>query len=451
LEKVLVANRGEIALRIIRACDELGLRTVAVYSTADEDALHVKQAGESEWIGPPRALDSYLSIEAVVDAARRSGADAVHPGYGFLAENAAFAHACRDAGLTFVGPSAEAIETMGDKARARELARSADVPTIPGSHGALTVEEAFELADAVGYPVLIKAAAGGGGRGIRTAAGPDELQSVFQQAAVEAAAAFGDGSLYVEKLLAPARHVEVQLLGDPHGDVVHVFERECSLQRRRQKLVEESPSPALDDATRAEMAAAAVRIAHAVGYESAGTVEFLLDESRAFYFIEMNTRIQVEHPVTEMVTGIDLVQEQLRIADRRPLSFAQEDIAMRGAAIEVRVNAEDPAQGFMPSPGEITAFVPPEGENVRVDTAAYAGYRVPPFYDSLIAKVIVRGDDRDDALARAEEALRSFRVEGIATTIPFALELLADPAVRAGDYDIALVEQRLAESGRIRT
>jgi acetyl-CoA carboxylase biotin carboxylase subunit len=449
LDKVLVANRGEIALRVMRACRELGLKTVAVYSSADEHALHVRQADESVCIGPPRAVDSYLNVDAVVAAALRSGADAVHPGYGFLAENAGFAHACSKAGLVFVGPSPETIDVMGDKARARELAAGAGAPTIPGSAGALTVEEAFERADAIGYPVLIKAAAGGGGRGIRIAADAAELATVFRQAALEAAAAFGDGSLYVEKFLHPARHVEVQVLGDGRGELVHVFERECSLQRRRQKLIEESPSPALDGETRAAMAAAALRIARAVDYQSAGTVEFLVDGDGAFYFIEMNTRIQVEHPVTEMVARVDLVREQLRIARGDGLSFRQEDVAVRGAAIEVRINAEDPAQAFMPSPGEITAFEPPGGEGVRVDTAAYAGYRVPPFYDSLIAKLIVWGEDRAGALERTAAALRSFRVEGIATTIPFALELLADPQVRAGEYDVALVERRLAESVRI--
>ena len=449
MEKVLIANRGEIALRVMRACRTLGLETVAVYSTADEDALHVRHADEAVCIGPPRAADSYLNVAAIVRAARDSGADAVHPGYGFLAENAGFAHACRDAGLTFVGPSPEAIEAMGDKARARELAAAAGAPTIPGTAGASTVEEAFEAADEIGYPVLIKAAAGGGGRGIRIAADAAELVPVFQQAALEAAAAFGDGSLYVEKFLDPARHVEVQVLGDGRGELVHVFERECSLQRRRQKLVEESPSPALDGERRAAMAEAALRIARAVDYESAGTVEFLVDADGGFYFIEMNTRIQVEHPVTELVARVDLVQEQLRIARGEGLSFRQEDVAVRGAAIEVRINAEDPARAFMPSPGEITAFEPPAGEGIRVDTAAYAGYRVPPFYDSLIAKLIVWGEDRAEALGRTADALRSFRVDGIATTIPFALELLADDAVRAGAYDVALVERRLAESGRI--
>jgi acetyl-CoA carboxylase biotin carboxylase subunit len=449
LEKVLVANRGEIALRVIRACSELGLRTVAVYSTADEDALHVRQADEAVCIGPPRAVDSYLNVEAIVRAARDSDADAVHPGYGFLAENAGFALACRDAGLTFVGPSPDAIEVMGNKARARELAASAGVPTIPGSAGASTVEEAFECADEIGYPVLIKAAAGGGGRGIKVAADAAGLQAVFRQAALEAAAAFGDGSLYVEKFLDPARHVEVQVLGDGRGELVHVFERECSLQRRRQKLIEESPSPALDSETRAAMAAAALRIGRAVDYESAGTVEFLVDGDGAFYFIEMNTRIQVEHPVTEMVARVDLVQEQLRIARGDGLSFRQDDVALHGAAIEVRINAEDPAQAFMPSPGEITAFAPPEGPGIRLDTAVYPGYRIPPFYDSLIAKLIVWGEDRAQAIARTEGALEAFEVGGVSTTIPFALELLGDEAVRAGAYDVALVERRLADSGRI--
>ena len=449
MEKVLVANRGEIALRVVRACTELGLRTVAVYSTADEDALHVREADEAICIGPPRALDSYLNVEAIVKAARESGADAVHPGYGFLAENAGFAHACRDAGLTFVGPSPDAIEAMGNKAVARQLAQRAGAPTIPGSEGVASPEEALELAGEVGYPVLVKAAAGGGGRGIRIAHHAAELRAVFEQAEREAGAAFGDGSLYVEKCLTAARHVEVQVLGDAHGNVVHLFERECSLQRRRQKLIEESPSPALDAGTRAAMAAAAVRVARAVDYENAGTVEFLLDESGDFYFIEMNTRIQVEHPVTEMVTGVDLVQEQLRLAEGRELSFAQDELALRGAAIEVRVNAEDPARAFMPSPGELTAFSPPEGPGIRVDTAAYPGYRVPPFYDSLIAKLIVWAESRADAIGRTEAALEAFEVDGIATTIPFSLELLADSAVRAGSYDVALVERRLAESGRI--
>jgi acetyl-CoA carboxylase biotin carboxylase subunit len=449
LEKVLVANRGEIALRVVRACSDLGLRSVAVYSSADADALHVRDADEAVCIGAPRARDSYLNAGAIVDAARRSGADAVHPGYGFLAENAAFAHACREADLIFVGPSPDAIEAMGDKARARQLAGRSGAPTIPGSDGATSPAAALELAADLGYPVLVKAAAGGGGRGIRVARNAEELRSVFEQAAIEAGAAFGDSSLYVEKLLTAARHVEVQVLGDSLGNLVHLFERECSLQRRRQKLIEESPSPALDAGTRTAMTEAALRVARAVDYESAGTVEFLLDERGAFYFIEMNTRIQVEHPVTEMVTGVDLVAEQLRIAAGGKLPFRQEELVQRGAAIEVRVNAEDPAMGFMPSPGEITAFRPPEGPGIRVDTAAFAGYTVPPFYDSLIAKLIVWADGRRAAIALAESALESFEVQGIATTIPFSLELLADEAVRAGAYDVGLVERRLAESVRM--
>ncbi len=370
MQKVLIANRGEIALRVIRACRELDLQTVAVFSTADQDALHVRRADEAVCIGPPHARESYLNVEAMLQAARQSGADAVHPGYGFLAENADFAAACRDEGLVFVGPSPDAIEAMGDKVAARRLAARAGAPTIPGTEGTTSVEEALEVAGEIGYPVLIKAAAGGGGRGIRAARAEEELAELLAQAAMEADAAFGDGSLYLEKLLVDARHVEVQVLGDTHGNLIHLFERECSLQRRRQKLFEESPSPALDADTRDAMTGAALGIASAVGYENAGTIEFLLDRDGAFYFIEMNTRIQVEHPVTELVTGIDLVKEQLRVARGEPLSVRQDEVAVTGAAIEVRINAEDPERDFLPSPGEITAFELPGGPGVRVDTAA---------------------------------------------------------------------------------
>jgi acetyl-CoA carboxylase biotin carboxylase subunit len=449
LEKVLVANRGEIALRIVRACRELGLRTVAVYSEADASARHVARADEAVCIGPPRALESYLNVEAIIAAARSTGADAVHPGYGFLAENAAFARACREEGLTFVGPGSAAIETMGDKAEARRLAARAGVPTVSGTDGAASLAGALALAAEIGYPVLVKAAAGGGGRGIRVAADEDELRSVFPHAAAEAGAAFGDDSVYVEKFIPHARHVEVQVLGDAHGNLVHLFERECSLQRRRQKLLEEAPSPGLSAEARAALVTAGLDVARAIGYENAGTVEFLVDADGRFFFIEMNTRIQVEHPVTEMVTGVDLVHEQIRIAEGRPLGFGQDDVVLRGAAIEVRINAEDPANAFMPSPGEITHFELPSGAGVRVDTAAYPGYRVPPFYDSMIAKLIVRADRRDAAIARLEEALAGFRVEGIASTIPFFRDLLADDAVRGGDYDVEYVEHRLADSGRI--
>jgi acetyl-CoA carboxylase, biotin carboxylase subunit len=451
VQKVLVANRGEIAVRVIRACRELGLSSVAVYSTADEHSLHVRCADEAVCIGPPHARESYLNVEAILAGARATGADAVHPGYGFLAENASFAAACRDEGLVWVGPSPEAIEAMGDKARARQLADRAGAPTIPGTDGTVAPEQAADVAGKIGYPVLIKAAAGGGGRGIRAARDEAELAGLVAQAAAEAEAAFGDASLYLEKLLVNARHVEVQVLGDAHGNLIHLFERECSLQRRRQKLLEESPSPALDPETRASMTEAALRIARAVGYENAGTIEFLLDADSAFYFIEMNTRIQVEHPVTELVTGVDLVKEQLRVAAGETLSVAQHEVELDGAAIEVRINAEDPERSFMPSPGEIIALALPDGTGVRVDTAAFAGYHVPPFYDSLVAKLICWGSDRDEAIARTRRALEEFVVDGIHTTIPFHLELLADPSIRAGEYHVEFLEQRAEALGRIAT
>jgi len=450
VQRVLIANRGEIALRAIRACRELGLETVAVYSTADQDALHVRRADEAVCIGPPRARESYLSVPAILQAARHSRADTVYPGYGFLAENPAFAAACRDKELVFVGPSVDAIEAMGDKAEARRVAASAGVPTVPGTEGKASLEEALEVASEIGYPVMVKAAAGGGGRGIRAARNEGELAELVAQAAREADAAFGDGALYLEKLLVDARHVEIQVFGDSHGNLIHLFERECSLQRRRQKLVEETPSPALDDAKRAAMADAALRLAGAAGYENAGTVEFLVDDNGSFYFIEMNTRIQVEHPVTELVTGVDLVKEQLRVARGETLSVTQADLALTGAAVEVRINAEDPARSFLPSPGEITALELPGGPGVRVDTAAYAGYHVPPFYDSLIAKLVCWGRDREEALARTRRALGEFRIDGIHTTIPFHIELLEDEAVRTGDYHVEFIEQRQARSGRMR-
>jgi acetyl-CoA carboxylase, biotin carboxylase subunit len=449
MRRVLVANRGEIALRAIRACRDLGLVSIAVYSSADQDALHVRRADESVCIGSPHARASYLNADAILDAACRVGADAIYPGYGFLSENAAFAAACRDAGLVFVGPSAEAIEAMGDKAEARRVAAASEVPTVPGTDGTATAEESLEIAEQIGYPVMVKAAAGGGGRGIRAAHDPGELAELIAEAAREAEAAFGDGSLYIEKLLLDARHVEIQVFGDSHGSLVHLYERECSLQRRRQKLLEESPSTALDEATRSAMTAAALRLAAAAGYENAGTVEFLLDRNSSFYFIEMNTRIQVEHPVTELVTGIDLVAEQLRVAAGEPLSFGQGDVIVNGAAVEVRINAEDPERAFLPSPGQITELELPGGPGVRVDTAVYAGYHVPPFYDSLIAKLVCWGRNREQALTRTRRALEEFHVEGIHTTIPFHLELLADEAVQAGDYHVEFLERRHAASGRM--
>jgi acetyl-CoA carboxylase, biotin carboxylase subunit len=449
VHKVLIANRGEIALRVIRACRELGLATVAVYSTADQDALHVRRADEAVCIGPPHARTSYLNVPALLQAARQANADAVHPGYGFLAESPAFAAACRDEGFVFVGPTPETIEAMGDKAEARRLAAFAGVPTVPGSEGKASLEQALEAAAEIGYPVLLKAAAGGGGRGIRAVRDEAELGELVAQAAMEAGAAFGDQSLYVEKLLVDARHVEVQVLGDSHGNLIHLFERECSLQRRRQKLLEESPAPTLAVETRTAMTDAALRLARAAGYENAGTVEFLLDREGSFYFIEMNTRIQVEHPVTEMVTGFDLVKEQLRIARGELLSVRQDELALDGAAIEVRINAEDPERAFLPSPGEITALELPGGPGVRVDTAAYTGYHVPPFYDSLLAKLICWGRDREEAIVRTRRALEELRVDGIKTTTPFHLELLADEAVQAGDYHVEFVEHSTGGSGRM--
>jgi acetyl-CoA carboxylase biotin carboxylase subunit len=444
VQTVLVANRGEIAVRVIRACRELGLRTVAVYSTADESALHVRLADDTVCVGPPHARDSYLNVEALVAAAQQTRADAIHPGYGFLAENARFAAACEQEGIVFVGPSSRVIEQMGDKAAARRLAQAAGVPTVPGADGVTSQPQALEAADDVGYPVLVKAAAGGGGRGIRAAETPEELAAAIADAQREAEAAFGDGTLYLEKLLVDARHVEIQVLGDGDGGVVHLYERECSMQRRRQKILEECPSPALDQAARAAIAEAAARLAASVGYRSAGTLEFLVDGSGAFYFIEMNTRIQVEHPVTEMTTGIDLVKEQLRVAGGEGLSVAQADIALRGAAMEFRINAEDPEQGFMPSPGEITLLELPGGPGVRFDTAVFPGYKIPPFYDSLIAKLVVWGRDRAEAIARGRRSLAELRVEGIKTTVPLHRELVDDPDFGAGRYHVAWLERRLA-------
>jgi acetyl-CoA carboxylase biotin carboxylase subunit len=444
MRKVLIANRSEIALRVIRSCRELELATVAVYSDADRDALHVRQADEAVAIGKPHARDSYLNVEKLIGAASETGADAIHPGYGFLSESARFAEACEVAGFIFVGPPAGAIAAMGDKAAARRLARDAGVPVVPGTDASTDPEAGLRGADEVSYPVMVKAAAGGGGRGIRIARDADELRRLVSGAAREAEAAFGDGSLYVEKLLERARHVEIQVVGDRHGNVVHFYERECSLQRRRQKLVEETPSPALDPSTRQAMAAAAVRLADAVGYTSAGTVEFLVDEDERFYFIEMNTRLQVEHGVTEMVTGADLVREQLLVAAGEPLDLTQADVRPNGTAIEFRVNAEDPEHDFRPAPGRIESLALPGGPGVRVDTAIYPGYAVPPFYDSLIAKLMVWASTREQALRRGRRALEELRIEGLATTIPLHLRLVEDERVLAGDFHTGYLEELLA-------
>ena len=453
-QKVLVANRGEIALRIIAACKELGVATVAVHSEADRDALHVRAADESVCIGPPAPSGSYLNITSLVAAAEITGADAVHPGYGFLAENAHFAEILEEVGLKWIGPSPDAIRRMGDKSVAKSTVKESGVPTIPGSPGPLeSVEDAMRLAGRIGFPVLLKAVAGGGGRGMRVARNDKELAAAFELATREAERAFGNGSVYLEKYLAEPRHVEIQIFGDSQGRVVHLGERECSLQRRHQKIMEESPSPALSDALRTKMGAAAVAAAKAVDYVGAGTVEFLLDEDGSFFFMEMNTRIQVEHPVTEMVTGFDLVKEQIRVAAGEPLSFGPTpgdgDGAgwrPRGHAIEFRINAEDPVT-FAPSPGTITTFHLPGGPGVRVDTAAYSGWKIPPYYDSLIAKLIVHGRDREEALARGRRALELFIVEGVKTTIPLHLRLLDDPDMRHGSFSTKWLERWLLKHG----
>ncbi len=441
ISTVLVANRGEIALRIVRACRELGLRSVAVYSDADANAAHVRHADDAVHIGKSSATKSYLDPDAVLAAARSSGADAVHPGYGFLSERAAFARAVTDAGLVWVGPPADVIERMGDKAAARAVASEAGVPVVPGSGELASADDAVAAAAGIGYPVLVKAAAGGGGRGIRPASSDEELRRVVVEAQREAASAFGSDVVYLERALPHPKHIEVQVLADTHGHVVHCFERDCSMQRRRQKVLEEAPAPGLDPDVRTAMCDAAVALARETGYVGAGTVEFLLDPpSGEFFFIEMNTRIQVEHPITELVTGLDLVALQLRVADGEALPIDQDEIACRGAAMEFRVNAEDPADDFLPSPGEVTALELPGGPGVRVDTALAAGDVIPPFYDSMVAKLCVWAPDRDAALARGRRALAEYRVEGVPTTIPLHRRLLDDPTVVSGDYDITFLE-----------
>jgi len=443
--KVLIANRGEIAVRIIQACRELGIRTVAVFSQADADALHVQLADEAVCIGPPQAAQSYLKVAAIISAAEITGAEAIHPGYGFLAENPHFAEVCEGCGIRFIGPSASSIQMMGDKAAARRMAAAQGVPVLPGSqHPVRDLEEARRVARDIGYPVIIKASAGGGGKGMRVVPEPDALESALATAAAEAAAAFGDAAVYLERFLPDPRHVEIQILMDGQGQGIHLGERDCSIQRRHQKLLEEAPSPALTDALRQAMGRAALSVAQAAGYRNAGTVEFLLDERGSFYFMEMNTRIQVEHPVTEMVTGVDLVKAQLRIAAGEPLPLSQADVRISGHSLECRINAEDPDR-FLPSPGRLTNFRPPGGPGVRVDSHAYAGYVVPPYYDSLLGKVIVHAHDRGEAIARMQRALDEMQIEGVQTTIPFHQKVLRHPDFLAGRTSTRFLERLLQE------
>ena len=435
-KKVLIANRGEIAVRIIRACREIGIRAVAVYSTADRNSLHAQIADEAICIGPAATKDSYLNMNAIIQAALNVGADAIHPGFGFLSENAVFARRCEENGITFIGPSYKSIEMLGDKAAAKETMAAAGVPVIPGSKGAVSsLEEAKEVAAKAGYPVLVKASAGGGGRGIRRADSPEELESQMIIAQQEAKNFFGDDAVYIEKLLINPHHVEIQIIADKHGNYIHLCERDCSMQRRNQKVLEECPSPIVSPELRKKMGNAAVTAAKQSGYYNAGTIEFLVDENRDFYFMEMNTRIQVEHPITEEVTGFDLVKAQIEIAAGLPLNVSQEDITLRGHAIECRINAENPDLGFRPSPGTITALYMPGGPGIRIDGAVYQGYTITPYYDSMISKLIAHGSTRDDAINKMKWALAEFIVEGVDTNIDFQLEILRQPEFRSGNYD----------------
>jgi acetyl-CoA carboxylase biotin carboxylase subunit len=444
IEKLLIANRGEIALRIHRACHELGIKTVAVHSTADADAMHVRLADEAICIGPPAAKDSYLNIANIISAAEISGADAIHPGYGFLSENAQFAEIVEAHGLIFVGPKPEHIRIMGDKVEAKRTAGALGLPLVPGSDGAISdLGEAKQIAAEIGYPVLIKAASGGGGRGMKVVTHADELETLMAQAGSEAKSAFGDATVYMEKYLGNPRHIEFQVFGDGNGNAIHLGERDCSLQRRHQKVLEEAPSPVISAAERDRMGGIVSKAMADMGYRGAGTIEFLYEDGE-FYFIEMNTRLQVEHPVTEMITGVDLVREQIRIAEGRPLSVAQEDLRFSGHAIECRINAEDP-QTFAPSPGTVTRYHVPGGMHVRVDSGLYQGYKVPPYYDSMIGKLIVYGRTREGCIMRLRRALEEYVIEGMKTTIPLHQKLLRDPEFQNGDYTIKWLEEWLAK------
>jgi len=446
IEKLLIANRGEIALRIHRACHEMGIKTVAVHSTADAEAMHVRLADEAICIGPPSATESYLNVPRIISAAEISGADAIHPGYGFLSENAKFAEIVEAHGIIFVGPKPEHIVTMGDKIEAKRTAGALGLPLVPGSDGAISdVEEAKAIAEKAGYPVIIKAASGGGGRGMKVVTNPADLESQMLQAGSEAKAAFGDATVYLEKYLGNPRHIEIQIFGDGEGNAIHLGERDCSLQRRHQKVLEEAPSPVLGEADRNRIGGICAKAMADMGYRGAGTIEFLWEDGE-FYFIEMNTRLQVEHPITEAITGLDLVREQIRIAEGHGLTLRQQDVVFRGHAIECRINAEDP-RTFAPSPGTVTQYHAPGGMNVRVDSGLYAGYKVPPYYDSMIAKLIVYGTTRQGALRRLRRSLEEYVIEGMKTTIPLHQALLDDPEFQAGDYTIKWLEAWLAKQG----
>jgi acetyl-CoA carboxylase biotin carboxylase subunit len=445
-KKVLVANRGEIAVRIIRACREVGIETVAVFSDADRQALHVRYADEAYLLGPAQSRDSYLRGDKIIAIAHKAGADAIHPGYGFLAEREDFAEACAAANLVFIGPKPSSIAAMGDKMTARETVRKAGVPVVPGTEdvGNMSNEALLAIAPKIGFPLLIKATAGGGGKGMREVANIEEMPALLASARREAESAFGDGNVYLEKLVEGARHIEFQILADNHGTVLHLNERECSIQRRHQKLVEESPSPFMDEELRQRMGAVAVKAAHAVDYVNAGTIEFLVDKDKNFYFLEMNTRLQVEHPVTEMITGIDIVKEQIRIARGRPTQYKQEDIRINGAAIECRINAEDPYNNFMPSTGKITHSLLPTGPGVRVDTGVYPGFEISPYYDPMISKLIVWGETRAQAILRMRRALEEYRIVGVRTNIPFHQTLMDSHRFMGGQYDTRFVEERFS-------
>lgn len=444
-DKILIANRGEIAVRIIRACHEMGISTVAVFSEADKDALHTQLADEAVCIGPAKSSGSYLNMQNIISAACLTHAQAIHPGFGFLAENSVFASMCNECNIKFIGPDADTIDLMGNKANARKLMENAGVPVTPGSKDIIeSVEKAYEIADEFGYPVMIKASAGGGGKGIRIIRNSQELEAGFNSAKTEAKAAFGDDSVYMEKLIEHARHIEVQILADEYGNVIHLGERDCSLQRRNQKVLEEAPSIAVDDDVRKKLGDAAIKAVKASGYKNVGTIEFLYSKDKNFYFMEMNTRIQVEHPVTEMVTDIDIVKEQIKIASGEKLSIKQKDVNISGYAIECRINAEDPENNFMPSPGKINYLLLPGGCNgLRIDSAVYAGYTIPPFYDSMIAKVITRGKDRQDAINKMKRALSEFVIEGIKTNIDFQIELLNNSDYISGNFDTSFINDKI--------